>query len=863
MPVAEDLLGVRLDTQMLAKLALSVVGVLLVSWAYRFYSSRSRCVRLDGPGSSRPDRTSAHWGLDGGTSSEGSADSCEEEPLRLDEPASGETLTESCKRSSGELQNKPSPDETPSEQCKRSPGEAQNKPSLAKILPESCKLHNKPSPGEMLSEQHKSSSEEPPRGFLAHTESDAVITRGEVTLTHKSDRPVEESVPQHDTLGKNRTPAAHDHHAQRVLRLSCEEPEGRLDADLILGSSLSPPPVEDRDQGRASPSGRRSPCVLRRLEPSTGVGRQLRQDLEHSGSFSYFLSKAEVRMEGGDFLLERDGNELIEVRGRIYDYHVESSSQSLSDEGPLTPSTISKMYQGAGSYDPQGLKEPEVGAYCGGAEPICSLSPTVASPLILQDLVLPSESVLDPPAPASPDAPAPGRHGLIRKDSYMHIVENTDLQIPFLNPRAFTPMSTLSSQTPSSEDLCAGPLSSVKDPTILSGEKTVGIGLEGVGGMSIPQTPVGGGSPELDSLQGNLDLGNCLHALTLARKQGHAGLQRAALKVMSDNYLQVLQDPGLYGSLRGGDRDLIQQLRAKGRRRLVVADLDPQDWVGPECSPSRASSRLYYYDDCKDAWHPLCPLPKEVVSRGSAMCVMDNYLYIAVGCQGSRREVQPSRRVFCYNPATSIWKEISPMNEARPQCKLVGLGGYVYAIGGECLSSVERYDPRMDRWVFVAPMPNDTFAVAHRATTCNGELFVSGGTLRYTLLRYNPVTNAWRRSRIVGSKDRTAEMVAVRNFLYRFDVGPTPGVSVYRYHVAARLWYECCSKQLPHCPAFQCAVMDNVIYCVSRRATMRFLADDVSPAFIAEDLSILSAAKGILHPLILALPDAETHQTRV
>lgn len=39
MPIA-DLLGVQFDMQLLLKLSLSVAAVLLVSWAYRFYSSR-------------------------------------------------------------------------------------------------------------------------------------------------------------------------------------------------------------------------------------------------------------------------------------------------------------------------------------------------------------------------------------------------------------------------------------------------------------------------------------------------------------------------------------------------------------------------------------------------------------------------------------------------------------------------------------------------------------------------------------------------------------------------------------------------------------------------------------------------------
>ncbi|XP_016122509.1 kelch domain-containing protein 7A-like [Sinocyclocheilus grahami] len=374
---------------------------------------------------------------------------------------------------------------------------------------------------------------------------------------------------------------------------------------------------------------------------------------------------------------------------------------------------------------------------------------------------------------------------------------------------------------------------------------------------------------ELESLAGKLDLGNCLEALTLAKKHGHTALQQAALRVMSDNYLQVFRDPGLFGRLKAGERDHIQTQRMRGRKWLVVADMDSPDWsrrpsqstdLGSESVKS--SSGIYYYEDYKDTWHLHTHIPQEVLSKGCAMCTMDNYLFIAVGFQGPDREVTPSKKVYCYNPMTSIWSEISPMNEARPHCKLVALQGHLYAIGGECLSTVERYDPRTNRWTFVAPLPNETFAVAHKATACNGELFVAGGTLRYTLLRYNPKTNTWRESMIVGSKDKTTEMVAVRNFLYRFDVSPL-GISVYRFHAVARLWYECSSIRLPHCTAFQCVTMDNIIYCVSRQFTLRFLADEVSPSFVAQDLKVLYPAKGILFPFILVLPDKTTQQTCV
>uniref|UniRef100_A0A8C7N5U7 Kelch domain containing 7A n=1 Tax=Oncorhynchus kisutch TaxID=8019 RepID=A0A8C7N5U7_ONCKI len=350
------------------------------------------------------------------------------------------------------------------------------------------------------------------------------------------------------------------------------------------------------------------------------------------------------------------------------------------------------------------------------------------------------------------------------------------------------------------------------------------------GAKCINLPPENMGSSELEIFKAKFDLGNCVE-VELSKKHGQAPLQQSALRVMSDNYLQILRDPGLYGRLR--------------------------DWVGITTIPC---SGLYYYDDYKDSWHPLCPIPQEVISKGCAMCTMDNYLFVAVGgCQqGADREMKPSKRVFCYNPVTSIWKEISPMNESRPHCKLAALQGYIYAIGGECLSTVERYDPRSDRWTFVAPLPNDTFAVAHHVTVCNRKLFVLGGTLRYTLLRYNPNINVWRKS-----KERTTEIVGVRNFLYRFDVSPQLGISVYRYHTVARLCYECCTKRLDQCLAFQCVALDDTIYCMSHQLTMSFLAEEISPRFVADDLSVLSGAKGILFPFLLSLPDTKAHQTSV
>uniref|UniRef100_A0A3P9IXK9 Kelch domain containing 7A n=1 Tax=Oryzias latipes TaxID=8090 RepID=A0A3P9IXK9_ORYLA len=518
---------------------------------------------------------------------------------------------------------------------------------------------------------------------------------------------------------------------------------------------------EPAENCTGSLSGRRSPCISK-LQSGVSVGRALRQDLERQEVYSSFLSKAEIKVEDTNIVLDGSGDQI--VHGKIYEYFVESSSHSQSR---VTDAALQK----------------------------------------------------------SPKLRHPERPALLRKESYQFAAEESELLFPLQNPP--TPV------THSLLDLAVEDLETVAGAPFMNFSAEISDGTD------------------LENIKSKLDLGNCLQAFYLAKKNGNVSLQQAALRVMSDNYLQVLRDPNLYGRLMAGEREQIQKQRTKARRFVVVADMNPQD------------CQMYYYDDYKDSWHPLCAIPPEVISKACAMCTMDNYLFVAVGCQGTDRGMLPSKRVFCYNPLTSIWKEISPMNEARPRCKLAALEGCVYAIGGECLSTVERYDPRLDRWTFVAPLPNDTFAVAHHVTVCDGELFVCGGTLRCLLLRYNPKADTWRAGVMVGSKDRATDMVGVRRCLYRFDLNPLLGISVYRYHTMARLWYECSSKRLSHCPAFQCVAMDGTIYCISQQFTMRFDADDVSPAFAEEHFGVLSAAKGMLFPFVLSLPDKKPRQTSV
>ncbi|XP_040823012.1 kelch repeat and BTB domain-containing protein 11 [Ochotona curzoniae] len=395
-----------------------------------------------------------------------------------------------------------------------------------------------------------------------------------------------------------------------------------------------------------------------------------------------------------------------------------------------------------------------------------------------------------------------------------------------------------------------------------------------------------------DAVAPQLSLANCLEVLGAAKRQRLAELRDAAYRFMSDHYLEVLREPAVFGRLSGAERDLLLRRRLRsGRARLSAAALGPpageragsrpQSPSG-EAGAARAEAAVYCYR-AEGGWRELTRLPDGAAARGCGLCVLYNYLFVAGGVlpAGPDGRARPSDQVFCYNPATDRWSAVRPLCQARSQLQLLALDGHLYAVGGECLLSVERYDPRADRWSPVAPLPRGAFAVAHEAATCNGEIYVSGGSLFYRLLKYDPRRDEWQECPCSSSRERSADMVALGGFLYRFDLsgprgdaqpaaGPAAGggVSVSRYHCLAKQWSSCASQLRPPGASaacglqpFRCAALDGAIYCVSRAGTWRFVpppgdADaGEGGSFEPEPLGALPEARGVLFPFVLNLPE--------
>ncbi|XP_042338303.1 kelch repeat and BTB domain-containing protein 11-like [Plectropomus leopardus] len=360
----------------------------------------------------------------------------------------------------------------------------------------------------------------------------------------------------------------------------------------------------------------------------------------------------------------------------------------------------------------------------------------------------------------------------------------------------------------------------------------------------------------------DVSLENCYELLTEAKSAGAEGARERLYRYMSDHYLQVLRTPGLYGRLTAGERELILARRMEGTPVLAVAESSE----APERGGSRESPlppapeepgprRVLVLDLERRRWEVLSSLPEEVPVRGSGMCTMYNYLFVAGGMRAhADGRSAPSDLVFCFNPRTGLWSRVRSLSQPRCQLTLVCMDGHLYAIGGECLFTVERYDPRADRWSPVAPLPKGSFAVAHEATSCGGELFVSGGSLFYRLLRYDSRRDEWEECPFNESRRRSTDMVAHRSLVYRFDVDrERAAVNVYKYNTVVKAWHGGASFPLRDPLPFRCAVLGDRIYCVNRNQTLQFEVREDREGFLPEELPAPPDSRGAPVPFVLCL----------
>ncbi|XP_036327472.1 kelch-like protein diablo [Rhagoletis pomonella] len=135
-----------------------------------------------------------------------------------------------------------------------------------------------------------------------------------------------------------------------------------------------------------------------------------------------------------------------------------------------------------------------------------------------------------------------------------------------------------------------------------------------------------------------------------------------------------------------------------------------------------------------------------VAVQFSVGAVLGGYLYAIGGSDGQC----PLNTVERYDPRQNKWCAVNPMSTRRKHLGCAVFNNYIYAVGGrdDCmeLSSAERYNPHTNTWSPIVAMTSRRSGVG--LAVVNGQLYAVGGfdgsAYLKTIEVYDPETNQWR-----------------------------------------------------------------------------------------------------------------------
>lgn len=172
--------------------------------------------------------------------------------------------------------------------------------------------------------------------------------------------------------------------------------------------------------------------------------------------------------------------------------------------------------------------------------------------------------------------------------------------------------------------------------------------------------------------------------------------------------------------------------------------------------PSTDSSK----PSIQEPWRYLTEIPH--IKQGSyGTAVLNNCIYVIGGSYDinlDNEDVHPFG--FKYNPLTSEWSTIKPMNFDRCRFSLNVIEGSLIAVGGHSeglfqrvdnhegqnVATVERYDVNTDSWTILTELPE--YRSQHAGCSYETSLYISGGIDHYgnvldSFYQYDNSTDKW------------------------------------------------------------------------------------------------------------------------
>lgn len=192
---------------------------------------------------------------------------------------------------------------------------------------------------------------------------------------------------------------------------------------------------------------------------------------------------------------------------------------------------------------------------------------------------------------------------------------------------------------------------------------------------------------------------------------------------------------------------------------------------------SGITNEITYCFSSERKWKHLTTIP-HVEQCNFGTSVLNNELFIVGGCfnQSLQENIHPFG--FKYSPRYDKWSTMSPMKIERCRFSLNVLGGMLYAVGGAIegdeydTSTGECYDPALDKWYMIKPLP--TYITQHAGASCDFNLklrlFISGGidrdTVQSSLYCYTATEDKWQQYAPMLRARADHVMLCIGDFLY-------------------------------------------------------------------------------------------------
>ena len=211
----------------------------------------------------------------------------------------------------------------------------------------------------------------------------------------------------------------------------------------------------------------------------------------------------------------------------------------------------------------------------------------------------------------------------------------------------------------------------------------------------------------------------------------------------------------------------------------------------------QAQTTTFVYEPASNRWTRGVDLP--VARAEGVSAVVDSQIYVI----GGRVRATPDARQFTdhidtvrndvFDPASAKWLSRADAPTARNSAASAVIDGKIYVVGGREFSknaddsarqvnvaTLEVYEPKLDRWQTLAPMPQAQGGLA--ATALHNKLYVFGGEQWVPEQKvfaenwvYDPATNRWTALPPLPTPRHGLGASAVDNRIYVFGGGTRTG----------------------------------------------------------------------------------------